>query len=446
MSGGISKRLFSGVRGYNRGMEIAPSPIAALLQKLSQGDATAEEIVFDALTRANGNASTNTYLAFDAEWSLEQARGLSGRPAKGSLAGLPVALKDCFDLQGFVTSSGSRFYARHLPAASADSWVAERLKAAGAVITGKTHLHQLAYGITGENRDYGNCLQPDDASLLTGGSSSGSAAAIQEGSALAAIGTDTGGSVRAPAALCGLAGYRASLGVGNWRGGAHLTPSCDTIGWLCRDLRDLPLLAHALFGISAAALETPPIRVGCLRGGLMDGCDVPVLHTMQVWEERVRRSGAETFDLHADFWSEAYTIYAPIQAHEASALHTGFYGEFEPAIAERLSWGAAMALAEVAEWRMKREAFVAEMNDLFTAFDFLLLPTMPLTRLVAGADHAVSRARILPYTTPASLAGLPAVVLPARPVGMQLLAARGRDAELLTFAKTLGEALAAEVS
>jgi hypothetical protein len=137
-----------------------------------------------------------------------------------------------------------QFYAARQPAAAADSWVAARLRDAGAVIIGKAHLHQLAYGVTGENRDYGDCLQPADPALLTGGSSSGAAASIQEGSALAAIGTDTGGSVRAPAALCGLTGYRASLGIGDWTGGYHLAPSFDTIGWLCRDLRDLPLLGR----------------------------------------------------------------------------------------------------------------------------------------------------------------------------------------------------------
>jgi Asp-tRNA(Asn)/Glu-tRNA(Gln) amidotransferase A subunit family amidase len=113
--------------------------------------------------------------------------------------------------------------------------VAARLRQAGAVIMGKTHLHQLAYGITGENSEYGDCVQPENPQALTGGSSSGSAASVQEGSAVAAIGTDTGGSIRVPAALCGLAGYRSSLGLGGaqaWEGGLHLAVSFDTLGWL----------------------------------------------------------------------------------------------------------------------------------------------------------------------------------------------------------------------
>ena len=110
------------------------------------------------------------------------------------------------------------------------------------MITGKTHLHPLAYGITGENPEFGDCLQPGDDGALTGGSSSGACASVMEGSAVAAIGTDTGGSIRVPAALCGLAGYRASLGRGDWRGAAHLAPSFDTMGWLFRDLEEAPLL------------------------------------------------------------------------------------------------------------------------------------------------------------------------------------------------------------
>jgi Asp-tRNA(Asn)/Glu-tRNA(Gln) amidotransferase A subunit family amidase len=422
-------------------MESAPSPVAKLLKEIADGSANVEAVAATALARTNGNASRNTYLTLDAEWSRDQARQLAERPRDGALFGIPVALKDCFDLEGFVTSSGSRFYASRNPPAATDSWVAARLKAAGAVITGKAHLHQLAYGITGENRDYGDCLQPEDAALLTGGSSSGSVAAVQEGSALAAIGTDTGGSVRGPAALCGLAGYRASLGVGDWRGGAHLAPSFDTIGWLCRDLRDLPLLARALFALPDASPGAKPIRVGFLRGEMLDDCDASVLAAMGLWEERIRQAGAQGEDFRPDFWQDAYGIYAPIQAHEASRLHAGFYDQFEPVIAERLRWGAAMTDEEIAGLRAKHQEFARWAAELFTRFDFLLMPAVPVPRLMAGADHTAARPRILRHTTPASLAGVPAVVLPARPTGMQLLAARGKDAELLAFASSLGQML-----
>ena len=124
-----------------------------------------------ALSRTNSNASRNTHLALDPAWTLSEAERQSQRTSSGEnslpLFGVPVSLKDCFDLAGFPTSSGSKFYAAHKQNPSADSWVAAQLRNAGAVITGKTHLHQLAYGITGENPDYGDCLQPAIAALLS---------------------------------------------------------------------------------------------------------------------------------------------------------------------------------------------------------------------------------------------------------------------------------------
>src|SRR5246127_4005302 len=284
-------------------METAPSPIEALIPNaLSDPERAAGQ----ALARANSNASRNSYLAVDEPWTRDRAARLArrGAPTGKPLYGLPIALKDCFDLEGFVTTAGSRFYARHNAPAREDSWVAAQLKAAGAVITGKTHMQMLAYGITGENRDYGDCLQREDPTSLTGGSSSGSAAAVQEGSAIAAIGTDTGGSVRAPAALCGLAGYRASLGVGDWRGGAHLAESFDTIGWLYRDLRDLPRLARALFNIIAAAHDdAAPVRVRILSGSMLDDCGASVLDSLAVWRERLERSGAAVDTMRPGFWA-----------------------------------------------------------------------------------------------------------------------------------------------
>lgn len=419
-------------------MSATPSPVIRFVKEIAEAPAKLEPAVARMLANANKNASRNTYLTRDEDWTRDQAQKLIEKaPAKKPLLyGAPVALKDCFDLEGFITSSGSRFYAGHNPVATTDSWVAARLKAAGAVITGKTHLHQLAYGITGENRDFGNCLQPDDASSLTGGSSSGAAASIQEGSAIAAIGTDTGGSVRAPAAFCGLAGYRASLGMGSWQGGAHLAQSFDTIGWLCRDLRDLPLLANALFGIAPETIAKP-IRVACLRGGLMDECDSSVAASMKEWEERLHSSGVRLQIFHADFWSTAFEIYAPIQAHEAAVIHAGFYDEFEPAIADRLRWGASISEAELLQWRERHEDFNRQTMALFQQADFLMLPAVPVPGLPADADHATTRPRILRFTAPASLAGLPAVVLPAPVAGMQLLAPRGRDAALLAFAAGL---------
>lgn len=425
-----------------------PSPITALLAAYKSGETTPASQLRISLSRANGNASRNTYLALNPNWTHAEAQRQMDRAASVDaylpLFGLPVSLKDCFDLTGFSTSSGSKFYAAHKQNASADSWVAARLRRTGAVITGKTHLHQLAYGITGENRDYGDCLQPANASLLAGGSSSGAAASIQEGSALAAIGTDTGGSVRAPAALCGLAGYRSSLGIGDWTGGYHLAPSFDTIGWLCHDLRDLPLLAEALFDLPPEKPASANLRIGILTGPLLEACAPEVQRAMIVWEDRLLRASASLEPINPQFWPEAWDIYAPLQAHEAAKLHAGFYHKFEPTIAARLEWGASLSDDEIRQLRQRHDAFRDQQEQLLQHFDFLLAPVSPLTRLLAGADHTEARAHILRLTTPASLGGNPAVVLPSPESGLQLIAARNDDRRLLRFAAALGEQLALE--
>ncbi len=414
-----------------------------------RGEINPETLLEDALARANSNASHNVYLSQDQEWSRSEARTLRREDIDVQpLWGIPVSLKDCFDLTGFATSCGSAFYRDLHGIAAADSWVAEKLRHARAVITGKTHLHQLAYGITGENRDFGDCLQPQNAGVLTGGSSSGAAASVQEGSAMAAIGTDTGGSIRAPAALCGVAGYRSSVTINTeprWRGGYHLAASFDTIGWLYRDLRDGPLLGRALFDLPISTAPTiDTLRIGAPDPSLIEDCDADVLETLRAWGSRFGELGASIGNFDARFWLEAMAIYAPIQASEAAALHQGYFEHFEPAIAERLAWGASILPAELAALHRRLVEFRAATDALFESFDYLLFPCAPMSSIAAGADHSATRSRILRYTTPVSLAGLPVVVLPTLrsggPAGgIQLIGPMGSDAALLALSASLSE-------
>jgi Asp-tRNA(Asn)/Glu-tRNA(Gln) amidotransferase A subunit family amidase len=427
-----------------------PGPVGELRKAIRAGSVTPRDLAADALAHANSNLGKNVYLAIDPEKVLREAEALPSRfsgAALPPLYGLPVSLKDCFDLQGFRTSCGSRFYAERNGIAQQDSAVASRLRAEGAVIVGKTHLHPLAYGITGENPDYGDCAQPRDAKRLTGGSSSGAAASVQEGSAVAAIGTDTGGSIRAPAALCGLAGYRASIDLaqerGLWRGCVHLAQSFDTLGWIFRDLRDGPLLAEALFGLSVERFSAKPLRIGSVSKAFLQGCDLAVLDVFARWQDRLIRAGAEIVSFDAAYWDEALDIFAPIQAHEAAAIHTartgGDFSHFEPQIAERLAWGASLDVAEVKGWRRKHAEFREKVDALLSEFDFVIAPCGPVDRLTVGADNSQARRRILRYTVPMSLAGEPVVTLPdTSGAGVQMAAARGSDARLLAFAAHLG--------
>jgi Asp-tRNA(Asn)/Glu-tRNA(Gln) amidotransferase A subunit family amidase len=415
--------------------------ITELRGRYLQGEADPLAVLDQALANSNKNASHNVYLAQDLEWSRNQAHSLNtNEMSTKPLWGIPVSLKDCFDVQGFDTSCGSRFYREEHGIASRDSAVASKLRGAGAILTGKTHLHQLAYGITGENRDFGDCVQPRNPSILTGGSSSGAAASVQEGSAFAGIGTDTGGSIRAPAAMCGLAGFRSSITrQGNlWSGGAHLAPTFDTIGWLYRHLGDGPLLAQVLFDLP---LEMPPalpsLRIGIPNQHFLRDCDSDVSETFQQRQDLFESAGAilEIFD--ASWWEPALGIFAPIQASEAAGLHRNHFAKFQPEIAERLAFGETIDWETAADHHFRLAAFRARMALLFNRFDYLLLPCAPMSALAAGEEHSTTRSRILRYTTPMSLAGLPVVALPGAAGGIQLAGRLGGDAKLLALSAAL---------
>ena len=426
------------------------SPLAELRRALATGDATLAAVAEDCLEHANASASQNTYIEIDRARLMAEA----AQPAPGPLHGVPVSLKDCFDLAGTRTTFGSRFYAEHNPVVQRDSAVAERLRGAGALITGKTHLHPLAYGITGQNADFGDCLQPQHPALLTGGSSSGAAASVQEGSALAAIGTDTGGSIRVPAALCGLTGYRAShamaapggLWPDMWRGSMALAPSFDTLGLIFRDPRDAEPLARALFQFKPAAPASAP-RIGCAPLEFLDDSSAEVLDAYARWKMWLTSTGAALRWIDPAPWSDAVPIFTAIQAHEAAQIHAGHFDEFGPLIAQRLHWGASIDAHALAALRQRHAGFRAGLASLFDEVDFLLLPVAPVARLNATEDQSTMRTAILRYTAPFSLGGLPIVSLPgplvggAYGTGVQLAAAPAADAALLALVTTLAHAL-----
>src|SRR6266567_7050459 len=302
---------------------------SALANKLTTPTRVAEA----ALANANQNPSHNTTLWRDPAWTLDEAARAEEMPlgeggafgdGRDTLWGLPISVKDCFDLAGAPTSCGTKFYRDKNGVAKRDSWLVERLRAAGAIITGKTHLHALAYGITGENPEFGDCLQPGKQNALTGGSSSGAAASVLEGSAVAAIGTDTGGSIRVPAALCALAGYRASLGRGDWRCAAHLAQSFDTMGWLFRDLEESPLLSG--FFTENEPIHTRALtRFAIVNESFLHDCEPEIVATYRKTIRELETLGLQSRQIDVDWWADSREIFAPIQAWEAAGLHAGHF-------------------------------------------------------------------------------------------------------------------------
>ena len=428
------------------------SPLTLLRQALTSRRITPRDVARTTIEHANSNQSRNTYLYFNAD----DIRHRAASPIEvGQLFGVPISLKDCFDLAGTRTTCGSHFYAAFNAPASQNSAVAQSILRSGALMTGKTHLHPLAYGITGQNPDYGDCLQPRDATVLTGGSSSGAVASVQEGSALVGIGTDTGGSIRVPAALGGLTGFRASHSLASsdgwfpraWDGAAHLAPSFDTLGFILRDPRDVAPIADALFGIPVGTIRSS-LKIGCVPQSFLHDCQPDVLSAYHSWKEVLASMGASMHEIDTSWWSDAFDVFAAIQAHEASQIHSGHYPQFDEAIKARLEWGASLALNEVDALRLRHQQFRAEMDNLFSRLDLLILPASPVSRLVASTDLSDARRKILRYTTPFSLAGLPALSLPGEIIGaafgtgVQIAAAPGDDPMLIAFAAAVGDSIA----
>jgi aspartyl-tRNA(Asn)/glutamyl-tRNA(Gln) amidotransferase subunit A len=269
---------------------------------------------------------------------------------------------------------------------------------------------------------------------------------VQEGSALAAIGTDTGGSIRVPAAMCGLAGYRCSLTLSHandtelWHGGHHLAPSFDTIGWLYRDLRDGPLLANALFALpiaDAPAIDT--LRIGVPSEAWLSDCEPAVIATLHTRIAQLQDLGATVTVFDAAFFKDAVALFSHIQSAEAAFLHRGNFHHLEFNIVERLTGGAIITGREFDALVFLQKSFQKQMATLFRSFDYLLFPCAPMAAIPAGQNHDRQNIRryILRYTAPASLAGLPVVALPADHGGLQLIGPSDSDARLLALSATL---------
>ena len=332
------------------------------------------------------------------------------------LYGIPISIKDCFDVAGNVTTCGSRFYAEINPPAEKNSWVAQRLLDAGAILTGKTHLHQLAYGVTGENADYGDCVQPRDATLLTGGSSSGAAASVQEGSALVAIGTDTGGSVRVPSTLCGLAGYRASHGRQHAKNAGPagttspqpLIPSASSSAiFATPPPSQMPSSTSHPFFSNQGSRRLRQATTSSTTASLKSSTPTkPGSNTSRTTEPHFPRSTRPSGTKSSPSTRPSSrakpppSIAATSSTSNPSSPTVSTYRSLHPRCRTSKSPPAP------------RHPSAIKCPRSSETFDFLIAPCVPVSKLEAGRDHTESRKAILRYTTPASLAGLPAVTLP----------------------------------
>jgi aspartyl-tRNA(Asn)/glutamyl-tRNA(Gln) amidotransferase subunit A len=209
------------------------------------------------------------------------------------------------------------------------------------------------------------------------------------------------------------------------------------MGGLFRDLEDAPLLA-GLFAKGEGLPPTPFATVAVVDNAFLGDCDPAIVDCLHACIRDLESLGLHEARIDVGWWADTFEIFAPIQASEAARLHAGHFDHFEASIRQRLEWGASLRAKEINAMRQRHRSFRKRMDDLLAEHELILLPATPLPRLDAGADHSQTRSRILRYTVPFSLAGVPIVTIPCAVGGMQLAAANGRDASLLDLAAQLG--------
>jgi Asp-tRNA(Asn)/Glu-tRNA(Gln) amidotransferase A subunit family amidase len=436
-------------------------PLATVADRLRDGGTDPVELTRRSLAAIDASqAAVNAFVTVDRDGALaaagrardELARGVD----RGPLHGVPVAVKDLVDTAGLVTTMGSRHFAGHVP--DADAEVVSRLREAGAIVVGKTTTHEFAYGPTGDRAANGPCANPHDPRRMAGGSSAGSAAAVAAGLVALAVGTDTGGSVRIPAALCGVAGIRPSPSRIPDRGVFPLSWSLDSVGVLAADVAGTAAGWSVLAGAPSTMDGPPP---DALRIGLPDGFDRidPAVHSgLAGLVERLAGAGARMAPVTVPGVDELHWLYRTIQSVEAVAVHhermTTAPELFDAEVLQRLRVAAQLPARDYARALRRLGEVRAQAGALLDGVDLLLLPTVPVLApplgardTDVGAGWTSPRDALLAHTVPFSVLGLPALSLPvpapgALPVGVQLVGAPGADESLLACARTV-ERLAA---
>jgi len=439
-------------------------PLAALAERLRTGGTDPVELTRRSLAAIEeSQAVLNAFVTVDHDGALaaaERARDELARGVdRGPLHGVPVAVKDLVDTAGLVTTMGSRHFAGHVP--DADAEVVTRLREAGAVLVGKTTMHEFAYGPTGDRAANGACANPHDPRRMAGGSSAGSAAAVAAGLVPLAIGTDTGGSVRIPAALCGVAGIRPSpLRVPD-RGVFPLSWSLDSVGVLAADVAGTAAGWTVLSGVPSIVDRVGVPAPDALRIGLPDGfdrLDLAVHSGLADLVDRLADSGARMAAVTVPDVEELHWLYRTIQSVEAVTVHhdrmTTAPELFDPEVLQRLRAAAEVPARDYARALRRLAEVRGSAGVLLDGVDVLLLPTVPVLAPPLGARDAdlgggwrSPRDALLSHTVPFSVLGLPALSMPVPapgplPVGVQLVGAPGADESLLACARTVETVIA----
>jgi len=412
------------------------------------------------------NPTLNAFITVMHDSALAQAREaeaeISSGNWRGPLHGIPIGLKDLIDTAGIKTTCGSAMFADRVPTEDAD--VVQRLQSAGAVLVGKQNMQEFAYGATSAFSYFGPVHNPWDIERIPGGSSGGSAAAVATGMCFGAIGSDTGGSVREPAAYCGIVGLKPTYGRVSARGVFPLSPSLDHVGPLCRSVLDTALMLQAIAGYDSLdptsvdwpvesytdALEVKAeSRIGIVRRPFFDDLD----HEIQVaFDKALEQIGNMP---SAIVETELPSTPTAVQAAEVYAVHSKYFAEspelYGDWMLERVKQAAAAAdTVNYAEARHELERVRRSVESVFSEVDFLVTPTTPVPPITIREALNMSPSPAgelwLRNTRPFNAYGLPTISVPCGftraglPIGLQISGPRFGEASLLAFAYAFEQA------
>jgi aspartyl-tRNA(Asn)/glutamyl-tRNA(Gln) amidotransferase subunit A len=419
------------------------------------------------------NPRLNAYITVTAELALAQAkkaeaelfgpRGRKGRRDRGPLHGVPISLKDNIYAAGVRTTAGSKILRDFIPLH--DAPVVTQLLEAGAVLLGKTNMHEFAYGVTSNNPHYGPVHNPWDLSRIPGGSSGGSAAAVAAGLCFGSIGTDTGGSIRIPASLCGIVGLKPTIGRVNTDGTVPLSPRLDCVGPLARTAQDAailmdPILVRArreplLRSACKASKKLRKFKLGLPSESFFDIISSDVLRIFQAALHSLCKLGAKIENVSMPLLDETEDAGNQIAGPEATHYHeqAGWFpartAEYGEDVRSRLEMGAEVSATVYLRALELRDKFIQQLHLAMAdaGVDALVVPTTPIAAPLINEEATrvnekdyPTRALLLRNNRPANLAGVPAISIPCGftpaglPVGLQLIGAVTDEHLLLRIA------------
>jgi aspartyl-tRNA(Asn)/glutamyl-tRNA(Gln) amidotransferase subunit A len=450
-------------------MNDLPNNAVALARLVNAGQLRPRELADRALEQAQQYQERfRPFIRLTPEIARGQADLVESRLKQGRklpLAGVPYAVKDLFDVRGTATTYGSKVFADRM--AQSDATVVARLNAAGAVCVGKLNLHECAFGFTGENAHFGDCRNPWNPERIPGGSSSGSAVAVALGICPFTIGSDTGGSIRMPSALCGVTGLKPTYGRVSRAGGLPLSWTMDHVGPLARTAAEVAAVMNVIAGHDAAdesssrrgvpdyqadlAARVRGARLGIMHEWFFESLDPEVAAAMTKAIDVLVELGAVKREVHLPRLLEVMGAHRAIIFPEASAFHRPYLAQrphdYSDGIRAQLHGGLFLTAVEYLRAQQARRAIRGEWAKVFAEIDLLVTPTTPVaatpfgvtTAELPGGAKPLVRA-YLDLTLPFNFTGYPAISVPCGltqaglPLGMQLVARPFEEAFLLRCA------------